>query len=294
MQIAQKLQRDYGNQYFQRLVRHNSRQSELVLQTKLTVGPTGDQYEQEADRVAKQVIGMTSSDNQKPAAQRRANEEELQMKPLAQRQVGAEGGGVDPDVEESIHQARGHGQPLPKNVRNSMEGAFGADFGEVRIHTGGNSDSLNDRVGARAFTTGQDIFFRQGEYNPASPSAREVLAHELTHVVQQSGEIKHTVDHQASPGTIHRHASWEHRMLGDADPDTLEIIASARDRAEAASNAQKEYKLAIKENGASNSHGAKVEAQAKGSSLTTVVHYLDQEIERLKIFASNPPTGDVA
>jgi hypothetical protein len=59
------------------------------------------------------------------------------------------------------------------------------DFGNVNIHTGGDANHVNEAVQARAFTTGSDIFFRDGEYNPESSSGRELLAHELTHVVQQ-------------------------------------------------------------------------------------------------------------
>lgn len=66
-----------------------------------------------------------------------------------------------------------------------MEGAFGADFSAVRIHQGASSDRLNSELNARAFTTGPDVFLRSGEYRPASTSGSELLAHELTHVVQQ-------------------------------------------------------------------------------------------------------------
>ena len=65
---------------------------------------------------------------------------------------------------------------------------MGADFGSVRVHTGSQADALNRSLSARAFTTGQDIFFKQGEYSPGSSSGRELLAHELTHVMQQNGD----------------------------------------------------------------------------------------------------------
>jgi hypothetical protein len=107
---------------------------------------------------------------------------------LARQAVGqAEGGALDPEVESSIQRARGGGQALDGATREHMESAFGTDFGGVRIHTGGEADRLNQAVSARAFTTGSDVFFRQGEYSPGSSSGRELLAHELTHVVQQGG-----------------------------------------------------------------------------------------------------------
>lgn len=95
-----------------------------------------------------------------------------------------------PEVEEAIQRNRGNGQSLDGKVQAQMESAFGVDFGGVRVHTDAEADTLNRALDARAFTTGQDIFFRQGEYNPNSSSGRELLAHELTHVVQQTGDVR--------------------------------------------------------------------------------------------------------
>ncbi len=219
--IVQRLQRDYGNRYVQRLVNHVRQQRGVTVQTKLTVGPAADKYEQEADRVAKHVMEVTSSPDQeaaqrqdpeeeellqgKPDLQRQGLEEEdllqgkpelqqgpeeeepLQGKPEVVPQVGIEGGDVDAEVDQSVERARGQGRPLPENVRSSMEEAFSADFSGVRLHTGAESDALNKSVNARAFTTGRDIFFKRGEYDPGSSAGKEILAHELTHVVQQNG-----------------------------------------------------------------------------------------------------------
>ncbi len=116
------------------------------------------------------------------------DEEELQMKPMVQRQAETEMAAA-PDLEASINQARGGGQGMADNIRQPMEQAFGADFSGVKVHTDGQSDQLNRSIQARAFTTGQDVFFRQGEYNPGSRGGQELLAHELTHVVQQNGGV---------------------------------------------------------------------------------------------------------
>lgn len=97
---------------------------------------------------------------------------------------------VTPAVEQAIQHARGGGQALPSTVRVQMESAFHANFGDVRVHTDGTADALNRALQARAFTTGHDIFFRQSEYNPGDSSGRSLLAHELTHVVQQRGAIQ--------------------------------------------------------------------------------------------------------
>jgi hypothetical protein len=129
-------------------------------------------------------LQMKSLDNS--TLQREAlpeDEEELQMK----SSQGEAGMAAAPDLEASINQARGGGQAIADNIREPMEQAFGADFSGVKVHTDGQSDQLNRSIQARAFTTGQDVFFRSGEYNPGSRGGQELLAHELTHVVQQNG-----------------------------------------------------------------------------------------------------------
>jgi hypothetical protein len=104
-------------------------------------------------------------------------------------------------LETSIQQAKGSGQPLADSVRQPMEKAFGAEFSSVKVHTDTRSDQMNQSIQAKAFTTGQDIFFRGGEYNPESKSGQELIAHELTHVVQQTGSKAKKV--QKYPFTSH-------------------------------------------------------------------------------------------
>jgi hypothetical protein len=103
---------------------------------------------------------------------------------LAQRK---EGGSFELDDETAgrINRARGSGQPLEGAVQEQMSAAMGYDFTGVRVHTAPESDDLNRQLSARAFTTGQDIFVRQGDYAPHSSAGRELIAHELSHVVQQ-------------------------------------------------------------------------------------------------------------
>ncbi len=112
------------------------------------------------------------------------------------------GGGMD-GIERSIDQARGNGQGIDHHTRTQMEGAFGADFSAVRIHTDARADGLSESLSARAFATGRDVFFRSGEYNPGSSSGRELLAHELTHVVQQTGDGIHRKMTVSDPGDAH-------------------------------------------------------------------------------------------
>jgi hypothetical protein len=82
--------------------------------------------------------------------------------------------------------ARG-GSPLGTALRSQMEGRFGHDFSRVRIHTDARADESAQAVQARAFTVGNDIVFRAGQFNPQSTDSQHLLAHELTHVVQQEG-----------------------------------------------------------------------------------------------------------
>jgi Domain of unknown function (DUF4157) len=164
------------------------------IQPKLAIGAPGDKYEQEADRVAQQVVQRLNAPQveraePEPAVQRQTpEEEELQMKPMLQMRENARTGGqASPDLESAINQARGGGQSLDTGLQRSMGQAMGANFSRVRVHTDDRADQLNRSIQARAFTTGQNVFFRQGAYQPGSRGGQELLAHELTHVVQQSG-----------------------------------------------------------------------------------------------------------
>ncbi|MEH1782902.1 MAG: DUF4157 domain-containing protein [Nostoc sp.] len=187
-------------------------QTSTPIQAKLTIGEPGDKYEQEADETARLVVqrihqsqgekvqreSLLSDEELQMKPKRRIqreslplSEDELQMKPMVQR-VADGGMATSPDLETSIQQARGSGQPLADRIKSPMEQAFGADFSGVKVHTDTQADQLNQSIQAKAFTTGQDVFFRQGAYEPGSRGGQELLAHELTHVVQQGGS---TINH---------------------------------------------------------------------------------------------------
>ena len=128
-------------------------------------------------------------------------------------------GEVHPEVERDIQLARGGGQSLDGRAREEMESAFGTDFREVRIHTDAKAHQLNEELGAKAFATGRDIFFRRGHYSPASSSGRELLAHELTHVVQQRGsavrsrlELRPADDPLEREADLLAEAALQHRL----------------------------------------------------------------------------------
>jgi len=165
------------------------------IQTKLTIGAPGDKYEQEADTIARKVVSQINS----PTAQAKPTTKVLQRQPIGrditvspfagmmQAKEAIAGGPASQDLESSINRAKGGGQPLDAGLQQSMGQAMGADFSGVRVHTDGTSNQLNQSIQAKAFTTGQDVFFKQGQYNPGSKGGQELIAHELTHVVQQKG-----------------------------------------------------------------------------------------------------------
>ncbi|MGH2919024.1 MAG: eCIS core domain-containing protein [Solirubrobacteraceae bacterium] len=96
-------------------------------------------------------------------------------------------GTVHPDVEAAIVRTRGGGGALDAGVRDRLAPGLGDSLADVRVHTDDHADALSRSVCARAFTTGADVYFARGEYRPGTSDGDSLLAHELTHVVQQRG-----------------------------------------------------------------------------------------------------------
>lgn len=246
-----QLQRTLGNRRVARLIRAGrlTPQGNIIArQRKLIVGAADDQYEQEADRAARQVMtmpdGASANSTQRaalpegipeektaeedrnkilqtqpltasitPLAQRQMEEEESEDKemPLQAKSSEMDGASVlrqtipeeeeleaiqassagsladsfeaGDDVESRLNQSKGGGSPLPDSVRAYMEPRFGMDFNHVRVHTGSDAIQMNRDVGAKAFTHGADIYYGNGR----SPANLELTAHELTHILQQTG-----------------------------------------------------------------------------------------------------------
>ncbi|NJL46811.1 MAG: DUF4157 domain-containing protein [Leptolyngbyaceae cyanobacterium SM2_5_2] len=205
-----------------------------VLQPKLTVGPAQDAYEQEADRVADHVANALLAPGTNPnRAQTQGHPPAIT--PLVMRQ----GEGTvtpSPQVEQGIQQSRGGGEAIAPPLRQSMEQAFDADFSPVRVHTNSQANQLNRSLNARAFTTGKDIYFNQGEYQPDSQAGQKLLAHELTHVVQQTGmEGERNPVQRWNIGTAPAPAGWEVvtdrqqlRRLNQAESIVRSVLTSRR------------------------------------------------------------------
>ncbi len=193
------------------------------IQPKLNIGKPGDSYEVEADRTADAIVSMkddrqTSFFSPSPLIQKqvRAEEEEIQAKEedeepvqtklLVQKseepnaemeedplpvQAKSDGGEVGTtSIESQLNSSKGGGSPMNGNVQTQMESGFGTDFGKVRVHTDSTAVQMNKNLGAQAFTHGSDIYFNEGKYNPESDSGKHLLAHELTHTVQQGATVK--------------------------------------------------------------------------------------------------------
>jgi hypothetical protein len=156
-----------------------------AIQMKLTVNKPGDEYEQEADRVAETVMRLPDSAIEDvgtaatmPAIQRKCTEceeEEVQRK----ERPGHE------DVGPDFNHPTGGGQALPDSERNFFESRFGQDFSHVRFHSGAQAGAAARSVSALAYTMGSDVVFGEGQYRPGTNSGRTLMAHELAHVVQQ-------------------------------------------------------------------------------------------------------------
>jgi len=186
------LQRTIGNQAVESLLKSG------IIQAKLKIGKPNDIYEQEADRVAEQIVSSSWSvvNNQKEEGeiQRQTEEEERKREEEETIQLKKMHGNISevtPDIESRIRALKGSGQPLPKSIRTFFESRFGYDFSHVRIHTDPEAAKLARALNAEAFTYGRDIYFREGRYNPNTLTGKRLLAHELVHVVQQSIGIKH-------------------------------------------------------------------------------------------------------
>ena len=190
------------------------REKRLLLQAKLRVGAAHDSCEQEADRVAEQVTHGTA-----PA--------DIAPSPLRIQRLPRQTGG-DSDVPASVEHALAQpGQSLSPSVQHEMESSFGHDFSRVRVHYDPQAMRSASDVSARAYTVGHDIVFGAGQFAPTTLHGRRLLAHELTHVVQQSAAHA-TTDH-ASPPIAARHPLLQRQPADAACSLVAEKDLSPRD-----------------------------------------------------------------
>ena len=166
-----------------------------AIQTKLVINRPGDNYEQEADRVSEQIMRMPQPRLQRKCACGGAQGptgpcEECGKKRLSLQRMRLDAahpvdGGFAPPIVQDV--LRSPAVSLDPQTRAFMEPHFGHDFSRVRIHADAGASQAADVVQAHAFTVGGDIVFGSGKFAPSTPAGRKLLAHELAHVVQQSG-----------------------------------------------------------------------------------------------------------
>lgn len=215
----------------QTVQKQSAAQDQPRLQTKLSVSTPGDSHEQEADRVADEVVSRSAAPAQEenklnPGSTKpennAANPQSLQTKisrmeepasatteapqpeteaPASTETATDNEQGVSAEVEQQIEGLRGQGAQLPEQVRTEMESQFNHDFSSVSIHSDSTADTLCKQLSARAFTVGSDIFFASGEYAPDSQEGKRLLAHELTHVVQQGSGVTRKIMRDVNTAT---------------------------------------------------------------------------------------------
>lgn len=191
-----------------------------VIQPKLTVGEPNDRFEREADAVADAVVAngptappalQTKCDGcgaeegaliQRQELDEKDEEESVQTK-AADGGLTETHGDATQSLESRLCDSAG-GTELPQQTLMQMNSAFGADFSAVRLHTDHDALQMNQALGARAFTHGRDVYLGQGAFDPQSHSDNRLLAHELTHVVQQGAAEANASTGPAGDGHIQR------------------------------------------------------------------------------------------
>jgi hypothetical protein len=205
-------------------------QDELGIQTKLKIGEPGDKYEQEADRIADRVMRMPESLVQRQIEPE--EEEMVQTKAIAHQFASPDSNQQFSErLESQLAAKSGEGGALPSDARSFMELRFGTDFSHVRVHTDTEANQIAAAIGARAFTLKHDIFFGAEHYQPTTVQTRRLLAHELTHVIQQEASGKrgaiqadfaieptHPIPTQAlTPPQVQAAIAFNTALLTDAD-----------------------------------------------------------------------------
>ena len=197
------------------------------IQPKLMVNAPGDRYEQEADAMAERVMRMPERTSDVPTSTGMIGRS-------VQRKADGSGGFQAPaGVASQLNSSRGGGSPLPMGTRNLMENAFQSNFSRVRIHADSQAASMNQEINAKAFTYGSDIYFKAGQYSPQTAIGGKLLAHELTHVMQQGYST----------------ASFQHGHIQRTEDDSTAVVDETVVNLDTLSIAQlKAHLLAAREN----------------------------------------------
>jgi|GEM_PF-4773038 len=199
----------------------------IQAKSSLEIGSPDDPQEKEADGVAKKVVNgedATGINSSAPPLQMKATNEEATL--MAKSENGILKG--TEELQTKLDSSKGSGQALDQNVKAEMGNKMGADLSDVKIHTDHSAHEMSEGINAKAFTHGQDIYFKQGNYNTNSNEGKELLAHELTHTVQQSGGVKRKIQRKNEKLTDAQRALI---IRAGFDPETMpeedaEVLAS--------------------------------------------------------------------
>jgi hypothetical protein len=178
----------------------SSRESRRI-RASMRVSRPSDPAEREAESTARRVVAMPPPLRLMPVGEKQPLQAALAAAVPVPRPAlpagsaapptrGAPSDETSPEIAAAVRSELGGGRPLPAAVAAFMAPRFKADFSAVRIHTGGKAANLATRLGARAFTFGRDIFFGRGEFRPETDEGRELIAHELTHTLQQQAAVQ--------------------------------------------------------------------------------------------------------
>jgi hypothetical protein len=276
----------------------------LLAQAKLTVGASFDSLEIEADRVASEVVRtLTAGQAASGQVDHECSGPECSVHghgsadaarsvrralDLERAPIGAAGGDIPVADEAVVNRARGGGASLPSDFRARVEPVMGADFSDVRVHTGPQAAQLNRSFGATAFTIGNDIFFRDRMPDVSTAEGAHLLSHELTHTIQQGGapSVARSTCGSTDPH-VQRHSSFEHLMLGNVKPAELAKIGAWQNAIEQTKKPSK------KKPDRGGKAAAQVEVDIPGQHLSIkkadILHVLLQELLRLRKWQTNPP-----
>lgn len=166
---------------------------------KLQLLEEEDQEQQVAPK-----LQMMEDDRERlaPKLQLREDEETAVLpKPIQTKRFSPEST-PSSSLEGRLNKSKGGGSALPDDTRSFMESGIGADFSQVKVHTGSDAVQMNKELGAQAFTHGKNVYFNQGKYDPGSNSGKKLLAHELTHTVQQGGEKVQRIQRKAFSNAV--------------------------------------------------------------------------------------------
>ena len=259
-----------------------------VIQPKLKIGQPGDKYEREADTVADRVMRMSES----ATMQMQPIEEEeemmqpkLRMQPMEEEEEALQAKyrsdhEVSTGLSNRLRSTQGNGTILPLQTNRLMSDAIGTDFSGVKIHTDHEAAQMNQQLGARAFTFKNNVYFNSGEYNPNSSDGRGLIAHELTHVQQQTNIVK-------QPGSIKNSKKADSPVVAKIQRD---LASDIRDESALPPERRRDGQLGILETRSRTAADAAFQERTGNAPLpegstgraTQIINHISDQIDRLE------------